>query len=161
MDIFRKIDQEREKLKERRHELAQQIAKIDFELADWDAADRVMQKLHATEMAEQIGPAFESAKAELQETIIGGAKQRPFGGTTKKLVLAIMRDAYPQGMNSADIREKAKKSYFREINKNTLTVTLVRLREDGGVRIDGKTWYYVPVEDQKADAPPEQSGEAP
>jgi len=68
------------------------------------------------------------------------------GMRVKDMVLAVVRDAYPQGLTAKQIKGKAFLRYKHDINPNTLTVTLVRYSKgnEARVRCDGRTWYYVP-----------------
>jgi hypothetical protein len=58
--------------------------------------------------------------------------------------LEILQDAYPAPMAAKDLRERAVSQYQREVNPNTLTVSLARCREEGIVALANKRWSYVP-----------------
>ena len=67
-------------------------------------------------------------------------------GSVRSLVLLILQGVYPRGLKSSAIREKGRSESSYDINPNTLSVTLARLKSDGLVRIEGKTWFLVPKE---------------
>jgi hypothetical protein len=67
----------------------------------------------------------------------------------KTMILSVLQAAYPNGLTAAQIKAKAVLKYKREINSNTLTVTLVRASKDKDdqkavVRCEGRTWYSIP-----------------
>lgn len=146
------IEQGQAKLGRRREELLREITAIDAELKDYDTALRVAKKL--------ASPAGESGEAQVPPTsVLGVATVQDvltFDGSMKDLITEILKVAYPRGMDAANIRHVARKKYAINLNPNTLTVSLGRLKASGDVRIVGRVWYYTP----KKDAPPEVTGGA-
>jgi hypothetical protein len=61
--------------------------------------------------------------------------------TVKDMALTILRDAGPNGLTASQIKGKAMLRYKKQINSNTLTVSLVRLKPK--VRCEGRVWFYV------------------
>jgi hypothetical protein len=56
----------------------------------------------------------------------------------------VLRAAYPEGLQSTEIRQRARERFNIDLNPNTVGVVLGRYKEKGMARIDGKTWYFVP-----------------
>lgn len=138
----------REALRQRRADLAEEIEKVDRELADLDAAERVLKRLDE----------FEAQWELIIEPVEPGPPTHKFQGTTKQLTIQILKDAYPRGYKAGEIRELAEFLHATKINPNTLTVTLGRLRAEETVRNDARTWFYVPP--KKRDAPSAEADEA-
>ncbi|MDP6788159.1 MAG: hypothetical protein QGI13_13630 [Rhodospirillales bacterium] len=66
----------------------------------------------------------------------------------KTVIRRIVKEAYPEGLQAAQIRGLAKEKNGIELNPNTVTVTLGRYKEKGIVRLEGKTWFYVPIKER-------------
>lgn len=146
------IEQGKAKLGRRREVLLREIAAIDAELKDYDTALRVAKKL--------ASPASEGGKAQVPSSgdlaLAGAQDILQFTGSIRDLTLEILKTNYPSGMTAGDIRIYAKMRYDVDLNPNTLTVSLGRLKANGHVRIDGRVWYHTP----KKSAPPDESGGA-
>lgn len=65
----------------------------------------------------------------------------------KDMVLAVIREAYPNGLTAKQIRGKAYLRFRQNINPNTLTVSLGRYSKgpEPRARCEGRTWYYIPA----------------
>ena len=63
-------------------------------------------------------------------------------------------------MQASDIRTIAQEKYGVDLNPNTLTVTLGRLKAKRLVRIDGRTWFYMPKDERQQSAPSAETDEA-
>lgn len=66
----------------------------------------------------------------------------------KEMILAVLRDAYPNGMTAEQIKGKAFLRFKQHINPNTLTVSLGRYSkpkegEPRLARCEGRTWFYI------------------
>lgn len=66
----------------------------------------------------------------------------------KDMILAVLRDAYPNGMTAEQIKGKAFLRYQQHINPNTLTVSLGRYSKpkEGELRLarcEGRVWFYI------------------
>jgi hypothetical protein len=77
------------------------------------------------------------------------APRRNDGYMVKDMVLAVLRDAFPAGLNASEIKHRAYNRFKQHINPNTLTVTLGRYSKpkDGDpviARCVGRVWFYVP-----------------
>lgn len=76
--------------------------------------------------------------------------RKPLGSDTATTVadmaLDVLRSAHPDGLSKADIITAASEKFKKEINPNTLGVTLSdRLAKDlKRVKFDGTVWLYVP-----------------
>ena len=143
------IEQGKAKLGERREVLLREIATIDAELKDYDAALRVANKLasSAGQGSEvQVPSSGVLDLTEAQDTL-------RFTGSIRDLTLKILETNYPNGMAAGDIRRYAKERYDVDLNPNTLTVSLGRLKNNGHVGIDGRVWVYI----RKESAPPEDT----
>jgi len=141
MDMLKDVFKRREGLQGQRQALMDQIKQLDEELSDLDAAERVFKKKIQFGDGGKENPKPKSLKAPV--TDFKPRPDHPFAGTIRDLALQILSDLYPRGLRSAAICKLAVIHYKREINKNSLTVTLGRLKEDGLVRNEGQTWYII------------------
>lgn len=142
------IEQAKSKLEKRRAELLQQISEIDVELKDYETALRVALKITtfaATVSVSTQTPTPSAPESEPAQDIV------EFSGSKKDLTLEILKSRYPRGLQARSIRSVARKEYGIDLNPNTLTVSLGRLKTSGHVRIVARIWYFTP----KKNAPPE------
>ena len=139
MGFIERIQEERDKLQSRRDQLVKEITNLDAELKELDTALRVAKKLEITgNTAVGITP---SAKMTFA---VNEPPNMVYSGTNKDLIRKILHDEFPNGLQASDIRHKATTTYGRDINPNTLTVTLSRIKAAGEARIDRRTWFYTP-----------------
>lgn len=63
----------------------------------------------------------------------------------KEMILAVLKEAGPEGATAKQIRAKVFLRFKTHINPNTLTVSLVRFSKgsEPKARCEGRTWYYV------------------
>ena len=157
MVLTDRIQAEKTRLQNERDLLVQKIASIDADLKDIEAALRVASKLEGT--PEQEGTQIDTPTSSFG---LGGHAPdvRAFSGTIKDLARDILKDAYPNGELAGGIRIAALQNYGQKINPNSLTVSLGRLKNEGAIRIEGRTWFYVPAE-QKEHIDQRNESEAP
>ena len=152
MGFQKDIEQGKAKLTRRREVLLREITAIDAELKDYDTALRVAQKL--------ASPVNDGGEAQVPSSgilaLVAAQEMLQFTGSIRDLTLEILKSNYPNGMTAGNIRTFAKMRYDVDLNPNTLTVSLGRLKTNGDVRIVGRIWFYTP----KKDAPPDESGGA-
>ena len=154
MEFKENIEQAKSKLQMQREALVQQIADIDIELKDYDTALRVARKLALSSDEAQV-PSSSISDDLLTQTVV------KFIGSMKSLTYKILKSEYPNGMLASEIRIVAQQKHGTDLNPNTLTVTLGRLKGDGHVRIDGRMWFYIPKGDRQQGAPSTEADEAP
>ena len=142
MGFKQDIEQAKSKLQAQREALIQQIGDIDIEIKDYDTALRVARKLALPSDKAQV-PSSSTPDDLLTQNVV------KFIGSIKTLTYKILKYEYPKGMQASDIRTIAQEKYDVDLNPNTLTVTLGRLKGDGFVRIDGRVWFYVPKGDRQ------------
>ena len=118
-----------ERLQKRREKLLVDIASVDADLRDFQATLRVLDRLS--------GQAKSDRGAERPTAV-------------KDVCFDILEEAFPAGLQAAEIKERGLARYGMDINSNTLTVSLGRLKDAGQVRIEGRTWFYVPPESEAA-----------
>jgi len=70
------------------------------------------------------------------------ARRKPKGTKVKDVILAVLKEARG-GLTAKQIRGKAFLKFNAELNPNTLTVTLIRMKVDKIVRIEGRQWFYI------------------
>lgn len=136
MDAIKRILDRRLQRRVERNNLEQRLAQLDKEDADDATALRVLRGLYP----EGPDPWSEPpAAARTQEPMATGRM------STKDAILAVLRDAYPNGLTAAQIKGKVFLKFRIALNPNTTTVSLVRFRKAAQpqVRIEGKTWFYV------------------
>ena len=140
MDMLTDIAERSEWLQDQRQTLVDQIGRLDEELSDLEAAERVFRSIQSGDTVKK------GLNRRAQKAIVAGSKHKRgkrFEGSVKGLALQVLSDLYPRGLRSAAICKLAASHYGREINKNSLAVTLGRLKEDGLVRLEGQTWFSV------------------
>lgn len=147
-DPFKRLDDRRRERDRERMELNKRLAVLNQE-ADEDAiALKVLRKLYPEQPKTpgNVILAHEFDRQRLSELPLAG--ERPSGSLprlipAKQLVLAVLREAYPEGLTAGQIGGRALVKHKRSINPNTLSVSLARHKEDGAIRLEGKTWFYV------------------
>lgn len=125
MEVIDHIRIRQDTLSRERERLTDRLEQIEGEFAELATAMRVVERLTAF-----VEPAPQAQESERNPR-------------KRDVILNVMRDLYPDGAESADIRQFAKDLYGEDINANTLTVSLVRMRKEGQVRLEGgRTWFY-------------------
>jgi len=142
-----------EQIAKRRAELQAQKNAIERKLVELATAERVFRELGVDLGAGNSADAIPGSGVSAD-----GRKERRI--KVKTVVREILKAAYPDGLQAAEIRERARREQNIELNPNTLTVTLGRYKEKGMARIEGKTWFFVPPISGNDDAPPINAGEA-
>jgi hypothetical protein len=138
------IRQRHQRLTTERANLTVRIAAIDKELNELVTSERVIIGLADSEESGLSSPipfALYSAR------IISKLKRRAAGRQICEMVLEVLRDAYPEELKAAEIRQLILARFEVEINPNTLTVSLVRHREARLVKLVKKAWSYIPSSD--------------
>lgn len=131
----RRISRERE-----RADLNKRLLELNRQAEDDETALRVLKGLYPdgfaddTNADEEPPPPAGTLARIIHEQAVKNIKDK---------VLDVLRSSYPLGLNAAQIRAKAFLKYKEHLNPNTLTVSLVRFRKDGKVRIEGREWFYV------------------
>ena len=150
MGFAEQLQNEVDRLRNRRQELVSEIEAVDTELKECEIALRVAKKLGVT----SADITFRTHPPQVSITKDGATQDVPkFKGRINKLALHILKRAYPRGMTASDIRQAAADHHETEIKSTTLTVALGRFKERGVVRIDGRTWHYVPEQDRLVKQP--------
>ena len=152
-----------EKIAQRRSELKTQRDTIDHKLSELEIAERVIRELGA-DVVQSEGETPTFGNVERTESIQARRIKR------KTVIRDVLKAAWPEGLQSAEIRDCAKERYGIELNPNTVTVTLGRYKHKGMARIDGRTWFHIPPEKglspedtgetEQAGAPPAAASEA-
>ena len=137
MDAIELIARKRMELDAERVQLLKRLSEIDKEVADQDTAIRVVKSVMG-----QVVSAGEAIQDQADTPM--PIRTNPLGYRVKDVAIAVLKDAYPNSMNAADIRKAALEKYGIEINSNTLTVSLSRWKTDGRVMIVGREWSYLP-----------------
>lgn len=124
--------------------LQEERQKIDLEIKEYETALRVIEKIE--------GGATPPA-GTLKTVLKAAVPEKGKAATVPEMCLAVLKDAYPEGLEKAMIFKKIKEKYGREVKSNTLTITLsTRLKDKELVRIEGKrTWFYVPQQNETPD----------
>ena len=137
MSLIDNIRLEQSKLQAERDQIKERLVSIEAEANELDIALRVAERL-----GEHPPPAPSVTTISGDET--PDAQDAGTSMTYKELARQILKDSHPEGLQAREIREIAAKLYLQKINSNTLTVSLGRLKNDGHVRIDGRTWFWLP-----------------
>lgn len=70
------------------------------------------------------------------------------GFTIKQMILSALKDHFHDGATPTDLRDYMKNAYERDIDRNSISPQLARLREEGAVRQqphpDGEKWHLTP-----------------
>lgn len=62
----------------------------------------------------------------------------------RDIVLERVEEAGSEGTRAARIRRYIERVYGNDLHEKTVGMTLYRLKQDGLVRRDGQTWFFVP-----------------
>ncbi len=159
MEFVERLEQEIAKLRKRRETLVNEIASTDAELKDCETALRVAQKLGAVSGGMKIityPPMVSVSPAPAPQPV------PKFKGQVSKLAIYLLKQAYPTGITAGDLREVAAEKHETDIKPTSLTVALGRHKASGAVRLDGRTWYYVPGGERRGpnDEPSNSADEA-
>lgn len=151
---FLKFEERRQARNEERMRLSKRLGEIVREAEEDAVALKVLREMYPDGYPSEPTPvdaAVElrgvSATGEARPVMALGAsviaiKQEP-PIRVKDMILNILRDAAPTGLNAGQIKGKAMLRYKAQINSNTLTVSLCRYAKDGIVRSEGRTWFYI------------------
>ena len=163
MGFADELQKEISKLRALREDLMAEIGALDAELKDCTTALRVARKLGAIR-SERVTSDSPTVSVDLAPSAQDVPK---FKGHTSKLAHYLLEQAYPRGMTSGEIRQIAAERHETEMKQTSLTVTLGRSKAKGAVRLDGRTWYHIPVDERhtqhdngKQDASPSEPSEA-
>ena len=133
-------------------ELAQ-VRKIRSLIADARAAgfidlasDAVLPDPPAQSSLEQVAQAFQPAVSQLLAAQqLAFAESEPL--TIKEMILRALRDHFEKGASPSELRDYMRAAFGKEVDRNSISPQLARLREDGMVDMlnDGKWKRCSPV----------------
>jgi hypothetical protein len=137
----RQVRREQERLA-----LRKRLAELDAEASADIIAVQQLHKAYADDGDAPSVAAGPAPQARLSPMAL--AHERGKDMSNKEVILAVLRDAGPGGLNAGQIKAKALLKYGRDLNSNTLTVTLVRASKEGDgkpalTKCEGRQWYYV------------------
>ncbi len=139
MDFLARMDQRKSARDAERSRLNKRLLEINREAEEDEIATRVYRKVgaepSAAEKPIQALSALPTNSAEVRPA-------QPKGMKVKEAILAVLKDARG-GLTAKQIRGRAFLKCNAELNPNTLTVTLIRMKEDKIVRIEGRQWFYI------------------
>jgi hypothetical protein len=151
---FQKFEERRRARDEERMKLSKRMGEIVREAEEDAVALKVLHQMYPDGYpSEAVGTANagvevkgvsatgEARSVALSASVVAIKQEPPM--LVKDMILNILRDAAPTGLNAAQIRGKAALRYKAQINPNTLTVSLCRFAKDGKVRSEGRTWFYI------------------
>jgi hypothetical protein len=130
------IAKEKDRLTARLAEAEKLANSIRRELAEIQTAERVLERLtgHQVKGGQPNTPPKPNSKPP----------------TIKEAALEALKSAYPKGYRNGGIRHYAKEKYGLEIKPGSLSVMLMRLRDDDhSARNSGLIWLFVPPEKRK------------
>lgn len=146
-DAIAQLEARRLKREAERLSLQRRLAELVIEGEQDAVALKVLRQLDQK-------PIASAASNEAPDRLSATATIAPSGTAVrdvpfKTMILAVLQTAYPQGLTAAQIKAKVMLKYKRDLNSNTLTVTLVRASKDKDdqkaiVRCEGRTWYSIP-----------------
>jgi hypothetical protein len=140
MDALGEIRAARERLVRQREMLLAEAETINGQIAALDTTLRILStKIDATwpvPHEQDVGQGTQTKR-----------------GVKQARIKKILSERYPEGLNAAEINSWSRDLFGEEINPNTLTVTLGRMRNKGLVRIEGRTWFFVPQNEEAAETP--------
>lgn len=146
-DPFHLFEERRLRRDKERLELRKRLAELDQEASEDAIAVKVLRNVYEKSAStKSVGPNSGVLVPTGNSAVnIGDVyKDMP----VKEVLLSILRESAPEGMTAAQIRQKAMLKYRRDINSNTLTVSLVRASKIKGdqpalVRCEGRKWRYI------------------
>ena len=136
-DVVKTVRAERDKLRERREGLLNEVTVIEAELGQLEAAIGVFERY-----AETTAPSSNTSPAE----------ERPTRGTQKRLITEALIKNAPNGLEVSEIQDWIRSVWRTEVSVNTVSVTLPRLRLAGKSRLEGRRWFHVPSSQNEAAA---------
>ncbi len=145
------LEERRRRRDAERMRLQKRIAELSREGEDDAIAARVYQDAMTSQTATAVAIASDPAtpKPDAVEASPYKVVMMPRASVeapkVKDMILAVLRDAYPNGLTAANIKGKVYLRFKEQINSNTTTVTLGRFSKDGIVKNDSRVWFYVPA----------------
>ena len=145
MDFVTKMIARREARDQERARLQKRLLEINREAEEDEIALRVYQRIECG--ADEQGTTGEQRNTNLKRFLRPATVQTPTrilppDVRVKDMIFAVLRDA-KTGLTAKQIRGRAFLKFHTDINPNTLTVSLERLKERDLVRIEGREWFYV------------------
>ena len=107
------------------------------EIKALDTSIRVLQRLGAERLLATLPAPDRSGEATNEENKLPR-------GYVRKYIEDALRAKYPLGASVGDIREYIQHRWRTDVNPNTVSVTLSRLKSDGIARLEGQDWHHVP-----------------
>jgi hypothetical protein len=146
------LEARRIKREQERMEINKRLSQLNAEGEEDTIALRVLrrilssngdaEKTNAESLASRLSPVVNVSGS------LAAMVQASGGMLVKDMIIAILRDAGPDGLTATQIKGRAALRYKANINPNTLTVSLVRASKPKGeqaplVRCAGRIWYYI------------------
>lgn len=162
---FTRFEERRRNREAKRLELNKQLAELNAEGEKDAIAVAQLRLVYPDGFPDSGLPAPPDAVEDAPPPPATAAQLQQRGGelTVKDMALAVLTDAWPSGLTASQIKGKAFLRYKKQINSNTLTVSLVRLKPE--VRCEGRIWFYerpgASRERMTIDAKQERSPEVP
>lgn len=148
IDPFRILEQRRMKREEERAKLNARMAELTAEGHQDAIVKAWLEKEYPngfqsdTPVAKRMTPILGDVVAA-QEGVVATNHKSVDHPPIKDMLLAIVKEAYPNGLKASQIRAKAYVRWGVEINQNTLTVSLARHQEHDRVKCVNRLWFYV------------------
>ncbi len=136
------VAQEKQRLRALIVELEKNLGQARKDLADIQAYERVRERVYGNQ---KHGPQPKPSPKPSHPP----PKTAP--GTVKEHLLDALQAAHPKGLQNGDIRHHAKEKYGVDLNTGSVSVMLMRLRDDDhAARNEGIVWFWVPPAEKKA-----------
>ena len=133
MDVLETLAARRSELEKRHVAMLAEAVLLTSEMQEIDTAIRVVGR---TLGLSTVGALVNDDKQE--------ASSRK---TVRDFLLEKLRAEFPKGITATELVALAQKE-GKELNPNTVSVTLGRIKYDGLARLEGRVWFSVPTDEE-------------
>lgn len=149
MDILVGIQTDQAKLRSRREALMAEVANIEAQLAELEAAARIVSRYVVKEQTEAQGGWQGSAKMQSSSELSATIKLRR--GSQKQWIETAMAKNPKHGWVVSDLQAEILAKHGVTVSPNTVSVTLSRLAlpHVNKAHLIGRNWFYGPAPSQE------------
>ena len=105
------------------------LDKLNSEIAEFDTALRVFERAITRANSAEISSANDEGDSHPKKQV-------------RAAITRVLQSAAPVGLTVHEVVTKTSDLLGVEVNQNTTSVTLGRIKKDGGARLDGRLWFH-------------------
>ena len=106
------------------------LDKLNSEITECDTALRVFERAMTRANGAEIPSANDEDDSHPKKQI-------------RSALVQVLESASPNGLTVHEVVTRVSELLGFEVNQNTTSVTLGRIKKDGGARLDGRLWFHV------------------